>query len=391
MASCDDGPMTSTGPIGRARRTIAGLVEATPPDRNRVVDAARAASIAVVVVWHWSLSITHRDADGVLVNPNPIAEIPAGWLPTWFLQVMPVFFVVGGFANRAGWCSNRRDGASAASFLTDRARRLLGPPLVFVLVWAAVDGIAFLLVDDHRSVIVTAPIVFVPLWFVGAYLWVVALVPVTARLHDRAPVATLLALAALVASVDVVRFGAGVDAAGLVNTALVWVLVHQLGYVWYDGSLRRLGPRALVGIAAAGVATLAMLTSLDAYPRSMVGTGGEPSHMYPTTAMIPVLAVVQLALLLAARPALERWLQRDRPWSVVVAVNAVIMTIFVWHMTALYAVVLVVEASGATLGSDPTLEWWMARPLWVLAPLIALVPLVALLARVETGRDDGRS
>ncbi len=383
--------MNPSGAVRRARRTIDALVDATPPERDRVVDAIRAASIAVVIVWHWSLSITHRDADGVLVNPNPIAEVPLGWLPTWVLQVMPVFFVVGGFANRAGWCSTLADGNGAGAFLGGRVRRLLGPPLVFVLVWTAIDGMLLLLVDGHRSVLVTAPIVFIPLWFVGAYLWVVALVPITARLHDRGRWVTLAVLAAVVAGTDVVRFALGSDAAGWVNTALVWVFVHQLGYLWHDGTLTAWRTRTLLAVAVVGIGLLALCTTLEEYPRSMVGTGGEGSHMYPTTAVIAVLAIVQLALVLGVRPHLATWLRRKRPWTAVVAVNAAIMTVFVWHMTALYVVVLAAEAAGVTLGAEPTLEWWLARPLWVLGPLVALAPLVALFARVETGRDDGRS
>jgi peptidoglycan/LPS O-acetylase OafA/YrhL len=176
-------------------RTLTKLAEETPPDRDRVVDAVRAASIAVVVVWHWSLSINHRDDDGVLANPNPIAAVPLGWLPTWVLQVMPLFFVVGGFANCAGWRSTVRDGGGAGSFWATRARRLVPPVAVFVAVWTAFEAARWLVVDDHRLVLDTAPAVFMPLWFFGVYLWVVALVPLTARLHARWPVATVGVLA----------------------------------------------------------------------------------------------------------------------------------------------------------------------------------------------------
>lgn len=378
--------MSTFRPLRRARSAIDRLVEATPPERERTVDAVRAASIVVVVIWHWSLSITHRDAEGALVNPNPIAETPLGWLPTWVLQVMPAFFVVGGFANRAGWCATVRDGGGATEFLRRRTRRLLGPPLAFLAVWLVIDGIARLVVDDHRSLLTTAPIVFVPLWFIGAYLWVVALVPLTARAHERAPFVTLGALGLTVALLDVLRFAGGFEPAGLANTALVWVLVHQLGYFWHDGRLASLGTRRLLGLAAIGIGALAVVTSLDAYPRSMVGAAGEISHMFPTTAVIPVLALVQVGLVVAARPWLARWLERDRPWSVVVTTNTVIMTVFVWHMTALYIVIVVLEAIGVTLGDEPTATWWAARPLWVVMPAAVLIPLVALFARIETGR-----
>ena len=57
----------------------------------------------VVTLWHWTLSVTHRTADGGLAMPNPIHVVPGGWLATWVLQVMPVFFLVGGYANLVGW------------------------------------------------------------------------------------------------------------------------------------------------------------------------------------------------------------------------------------------------------------------------------------------------
>ena len=59
--------------------------------------------------WHWTFSITHWH-DGRLVMPNPIADVPGLWAATWVLQVMPVFFFVGGYANLAGWQATERDG-----------------------------------------------------------------------------------------------------------------------------------------------------------------------------------------------------------------------------------------------------------------------------------------
>ncbi|MGH3910881.1 MAG: acyltransferase family protein, partial [Pseudonocardiaceae bacterium] len=85
-----------------------------------MVDATRAAAILVVIAWHWAGSMTHCDADGTLVMPNPIADVPGGWLATWVLQVMPAFFVVGGFANLASWNSALRSGSGSAEFLRRR-------------------------------------------------------------------------------------------------------------------------------------------------------------------------------------------------------------------------------------------------------------------------------
>ena len=83
-------------------RSLDRRVAATPAGRDRTVDLMRAVSIAVVVLWHWAGSVTHH-RDGEIVMPNPIDQVPLLWLATWVGQVMPVFFLVGGFANLAAW------------------------------------------------------------------------------------------------------------------------------------------------------------------------------------------------------------------------------------------------------------------------------------------------
>lgn len=86
-------------PVGQP--SVDAMVDATPADRDRVVDLVRGLSIGVVVLWHWTFSVT-RWSDGSLSMPNPIGEASGLWLITWIFQVMPLFFVVGGFSNLAG-------------------------------------------------------------------------------------------------------------------------------------------------------------------------------------------------------------------------------------------------------------------------------------------------
>ena len=76
--------------------------------------------IAVVVVWHTVMSLTYRKASGTFSMPNPLDEIPLGWAATWVLQVMPMFFIVGGFANARSWDSSRRRGDGAGHFVRTR-------------------------------------------------------------------------------------------------------------------------------------------------------------------------------------------------------------------------------------------------------------------------------
>lgn len=366
------------------------LVAATPTGRNRVVDLVRAFSILVVVVWHWALSVNHlAAADRELRMPNPVEQVPYGWLATWLLQVMPIFFVVGGFSNLAGWEAQRRsdpDTPPGRRFLRQRVERLLRPTAVFVGVWAIAELALQLFLPDYQGVLTTAFAVFVPMWFLAAYLWVVLLVPVTARLHRRFGARVAVALGAAVGLVDVGRFALDLDWFGWVNTALVWVFAHQLGYFWRDGRLA--ARRRQLALTAGGLLALVVVTNIDVYPRSMVAQPDELSHMYPTTVGVAALATFQLGVVLLAAQSLGRWLRNRRPWTVVVALNSVILTIFLWHMTALLLFVLTLDELDVDLFAEPTAAWWAQRPLWLVGPAMFLAPLVAVFARIEQG---GRS
>lgn len=370
-------------PLRRLSGQLDEYVDQTPADRDRFVDLLRVASIGVVVVWHWALSITQWQ-DGELVMPNPIDEIPGAWLATWVLQIMPLFFVVGGFVNLGGWESVRRGGGGTSDFLGTRLRRLLVPTLAFVVVWAIFDLAMLVVWPDYRSLLEWGWIVIMPFWFLVAYLWVVLLVPLTAPLHERGGVLTLTVMAAAVALLDVGRFRFGLEWLGMVNAALVFLFAHQLGYFYRDGTFERIGRRGQLAIVLGAIAGLVVLTSLPVYPRSMVATQeADLSHMWPTTAGIALLALLQTGLAMLVRPATSSWLRRRRVWRAVIAVNAVILTIFLWHMTAKVIVIGIAEPLGYDLLAEPTLAWWVQRPLWLLAPALVLLPLVALFAPFE--------
>src|SRR3954452_7557522 len=164
-----------------ASRSLDRRVAATPTGRDRTVDLMRAVSITVVVLWHWTGSLTHRRGSEI-VMPNPIDQVPLLWLATWVGQVVPVFFLVGGFANLAAW---DRAAGSARAFLRPRLTRLLRPTAVFVGVWAVLDVVLLLAVPGYPGVLSYGRVVATPLWFLAAYLWVVLLVPVTAVAHRR--------------------------------------------------------------------------------------------------------------------------------------------------------------------------------------------------------------
>ncbi len=360
------------------------LVEATPSHRDRTVDAVRALCIVVVVLWHWVFSITHVNGHGALTMPNPVDEIPGAWLLTWMLQVMPAFFVVGGFANLASWERLERQGtATWRTYATGRMARLWRPLALVIALWAAGDAVARIVLGVP-SVVSWGMVVFVPLWFIGAYSAVLLLAPAMIRAHRRHRIATLVGLGAGIALADTARFSTGNDRWGYLTTALVWIAAHQLGFAWRDGAVVGWSRRARLGVVAGAAVALAVLTTWGPYPASMVAVrGGEISNMFPTTAPVAVLAVLQLGLIALARPRAERLLARRGAWKAVISVNAVAMTVFAWHMTALVAVIGAVQGLGFTLPSDTSATWWAVRPFWLVAPGAVLAVLLAAFARFE--------
>src|SRR4051812_7190474 len=75
--------------------------------RDRYVDLLRVASLGVVIVGHWLMVIVYPTDAGVRAT-NVLALVPALQPVTWLLQVMPVFFLVGGFSHATALASVRR-------------------------------------------------------------------------------------------------------------------------------------------------------------------------------------------------------------------------------------------------------------------------------------------
>ena len=95
------------------------LAEATPETRDRYIDFLRAFSILVVVFGHWLMAGPEM-VDGELRIGHLLAEARWAQWATWLLQVMPIFFFVGGFSNAGSWRSARRRGITYAAWLRDR-------------------------------------------------------------------------------------------------------------------------------------------------------------------------------------------------------------------------------------------------------------------------------
>lgn len=342
----------------------------------------RAIAIIVVVVWHTVMSLTYRKASGTFSMPNPIDEIPLGWALTWVLQVMPMFFIVGGFANSRSWDSARRRGEGASDFVRARMVRLARPVLFFVGAWLAVDAVTFALDPDRVSAFRWAFVAFVPLWFVGMYGLVCAAAPLMLGLHRRFGMGVAAVLLAAIVVLDALRLFGDLTWIGVVTTPLVWLFLHQLGvlYAQNDLSSDRVSAAA---VAMLGLVLLALAVVFGPYDASMVATRGGSSNLLPTTAAIAFTGVFQVGLLAMVAPTLRRLAARRGVWKAVVAVNAFAMTILCWHMTGHLVALLAYERLGGTSTPQATAAWWAARPAWFGVSLVTTVGITALVGRFE--------
>lgn len=74
--------------------------EQTPAHRDRVIDFLRAAAILVVCVGHWLMAGVYVNDAGELKRTGLLSVADFIHPLTWVLQVMPIFFLVGGFRQR---------------------------------------------------------------------------------------------------------------------------------------------------------------------------------------------------------------------------------------------------------------------------------------------------
>jgi hypothetical protein len=371
---------------------IAALAAAAPATRDRYVDLLRVASLAVVVVGHWLMAVVVVGRDGSVEATNVLALLP--WLQpaTWLLQVMPVFFFVGGFSHATAIASLRRRGGGYVDFVRSRAGRLLRPTATFVAVWLAIALVLEVTGRDQGVLRLATQTVAQPLWFVGVYLGIIALAPPMLRLHQhlqtRHPgrswgLAVPVGLGAAAALVDIARFAGNVPYIGFVNVALVWLTVHQLGFLYADGTLLpgRSGGPAAAALAGVGLLAAVTLTTYGPYPVSMVGVPGDQmSNMSPPTLALLAHSFWLIGLVLLLRRPVSRWLQRARVWTGVVAANGIAMTAFLWHLTAMFGAVALTVLFGLVQPDVGTTTWWLLRPVW-LAVLVMLTAVLVLIFR----------
>lgn len=377
----------SKSQIGQTRSSLWNqarrLADRTPSSRNRYVDFLRGASISAVVLGHWLIAAPYYEP-GKPDMQHLLAVSPWSQWITWIFQVMPIFFFVGGYSNLSSWRAGRRRAETYAQWLNGRLRRLLQPVLPLLAVWVLLALVGHWAGVPEGFVRIGSRIALVPTWFLAVYLLVVLFVPLSSFAWKHAGLWSVAFLIGGAALVDLAFFAAGWTHLGWLNYLFVWLAAHQMGYAWRDGKLDSVG--RTLGLFAGGFLALCLLVNLGPYPLSLVGVPTEAvSNTLPPKLPLLALGMAQIGLLLSLQGPARRWLARPNAWTATVMINAMIMTLFLWHSTAM---VLMIGA-GFLLRPElyavvpGTLLWWAWRPLWVAVFALATVPFLLAFSRFE--------
>lgn len=347
-------------------------------ERDVLIDAARAASLLLVVVFHAGLwRVTLNDGNW---SAQTMELGPWGWYGSWFVMVMPLFFLCGGYAHAIVIDNMHARRTGLSHYLANRGRRLVGPTTVFVTIFAVPTTVAAWVAWFDEAVFISHNMTKL-LWFLVAYLFTVGLAPFSVAAHDRNPWIIPVGLFVVATVVDLWTIRSGNLDHRYVNLFFVWLACHQIGIAHQRGLLRR-GPR-WQPLAAIGVGIGAIIVLLHSgWPVPALGMGSRSvSNLQPPTVAMAWLALAQCGVMgLLAR---REWkgLQNPGLQKGLGVVNALAMTIYLWHMP------FVVLTFGIYIGLG--MLWPAAVPVLTLplATLPVALPLIAAavpqIARLE--------
>ncbi|GAB2461155.1 acyltransferase family protein [Xylanimonas ulmi] len=409
-------PLTPGAPVGGrsaapGTRAAATSARRREPGRDRFVDAVRAVATLGIVALHWLMPEAAWDGQTLWIG-NALGHGHA-WTLTWVLQTLPLLFFAAGAS--AGYQHARlARGEGWGRVLGSRLLRVARPVGAFLAAWVVAVAVLLAAGVPDGAVWRLARIAPQLLWFLGVWVALVALAPVLAAAWRRWQGRAVLVVVAAPLAVDLLRFGMGIEGLGWANVLLVWSAPFLLGIAYANpGADSDANPAAnpaadpdayrgaascavgfagtsrarLAVLAVAAVGAMVALVALGPYPASMVGMPGDAiSNLSPPTAPVLAQSLAQVALALLARAVLTRWaLGRGR--RLVDSLARRSMTVYLWHLTAMFAVLGAVMLG---LGEQPPVpwstDWWSTRPVWFGAFGLTLLGLVRVFGRFEARR-----
>ena len=311
----------------------------TPATRDRAIDVIRIVSLVGVVVGH-TIMATSVIRDDVFIWSNLLTASVVFQALTWVFQIMPLFFFAGVAASVDTW----RQGDSWGDWLMRRCTRLYRPVFYYLAFWISALAILRYFLPEH----VYEPVAGISiqlLWFLGAYVLVLAAVPLLARITTTGRLVCAVAgTYAFIAVIDAIRINVDAPPAlGYLNL-VAWLIPGMLG-VAYRRNL--LAGRAALLLAGVMFAVNLALMWVGPYELSLVGIETQQlKNMTPPSLLLAGHAIMMCALAIAAAPAIARWARRPRVWWLTAIGNSGAMTLYLWHIPALLFMHLVFDYLG---------------------------------------------
>lgn len=345
----------------------------TPVDRDRAIDVIRIVSLVGVVFGH-TVMATSTIRDDVFIWSNLLTASTVFQALTWVFQIMPLFFFAGVAASVTSW----RPGTPWGGWLLKRCTRLYRPVFYYLAFWTVALAVLRFVLPEH----VYEPVAGISiqlLWFLGAYVLVLAAVPLLARITTTAQMAgAIIGTYAVIAVVDAIRINLdGYASLGYLNT-VVWLIPGVFG-VAYRRNLLSSDAALKIGSAMLGV-NLALLY-FGPYELSLVGIETQQlKNMTPPSLLLAGHAIMMCAFAIAAAPAINRWAQRPRVWWLTAIGNSGAMTLYLWHMPLLLGLHLVFDYLGLDR-YDPSAPGFVALSMLQLALMAGLVAMAFVALR----------
>lgn len=353
-------------------------------ERNRYADLLRVFAIGAVVYGHWLLTdVTYRD--GRLSGLDAINYVSWARWATWAFQVMPLFFLVGGYVDSRSWMAHHAQGEDWTRWVRDRAMRLLWPTAMYAVVVVLAVTVARGAGAGPAQIAEGGWLVSLQLWFLPVYLLMIALTPPLLAAHRRYGLAVPLVMAAAACAVDAAVLGPHWKVIGYANFLLVWGSMYVWGFAWQDGTLTRPRWRPYV-LAACGMLILTGLLTWGPFPVDMIGAGEKVGNTSPPSVALLAYAAALSGLVLAAEPVVSRWLRRPGSglWRWVSRINPSTMTVYLWHMVPVVIIAVAFYPTGILpQPAIGTAEWWWLRLAWWAVLTLVLVPLVMAVTWAE--------
>ncbi|MDN5806185.1 MAG: acyltransferase [Brevibacterium sp.] len=354
--------------------------------RDRAIDLIRFGCLVIVVVLHSMLSSAVLDAHGEVVPTVALSTTTGFTIASWFFQIMPLFFFIGGYAALNGWRRTQADGGTWADYLRARLRRLIGPVVVLIGIAAAGLSVASGVGVPADLLAEASTRIGQPLWFLAVYVGLTSLVPLAVHVHERAPRLTMAALAGAVVAVDGVAALTGVTSLGYLNFLFVWPLVQQCGFFYADAIDRPVRVRAAWTTMVIALVVLGGLVGFGVYSPNML------VNLNPPTGALVLLGVAQMSLLRLSHARLNEVVSGGTWERVITWGNTYGIQVYLWHMSIVITLIGLLGyganlVGGVTLGDGgsaagfllPEVEstwWWLTRLPW----LITVMGLAALAA-----------